>query len=318
MRNKSMNLLIAALLVIGVLMAAGPVSAHSDGTELHGLIAAIDGGAGTLTVTPQKGGSDVTLKVDGSTVITRLFHPAALTDLQVGDRVEVKYDPTTLLASRIEAQLNLVKMVGFVSAMDTSTVTVMPKNGGANVILKVDSTTLFTRNGKPATLADIQLGDLVQAKYNPVTLLAARISAQVYLVKLSGIISALGTSTVTVKPKHGGADVVLQVDSTTLIKRNGKPATLAELQLGDKVEAKYNIITLLATKISARPNLFEIKGLISAIDTGAGTLTVTPKKGAKVVLKVDSTTLIKRNGAPATLGDLQVGDRVEAKYNAVS
>jgi hypothetical protein len=172
MKNKFTNLLIVALLVFGALTAASPVSAHSDGAELTGVISAIDTSVSTLSVTPKTGGTDVVFKVDSSTVITRLYHTATLADLQVGDRVEVKYDPSTMLASRIEAQLNLVNLVGLVYAVDTGagTLTVLPHKGGANVVLKVDSTTLIKRNGKPVTLADIQLGNRIQARYNPVTL----------------------------------------------------------------------------------------------------------------------------------------------------
>jgi phage terminase large subunit-like protein/Ni,Fe-hydrogenase maturation factor len=324
MKTKFMNILIAALLVFGALMATHPVYAHSnEGHELEGVISAIDTGAGTVTITPKEGGADVVLKVDSTTVIKRNDKIATLADLQVSDRVEAEYDPATMLASRISARLNLVGLLGVISAIDTtgSTLTVTPKTGGPDVVLKVDSSTGIKRNGKTATLADLQLGDRVEARYNPVTMLATKIFARLNLVGLSGVISAIDPigSTLTVTPKGGGADVVLKVDSATIIKRNGKTATLADLQLGDRVEARYNPVTMLAANISARLNLVPLSGVISAIDPIGSTLTVTPKKGgADIVLKVDSATIIKRNGISATLADLQVTDRVEAKYNPVS
>ena len=323
MKTKFVNILIAALLVFGALMATHPVYAHSEGTELKGVISAVDTGAGTVTITPKEGGADVVLKVDSTTVIKRNGKPAILADLQVTDRVEAEYDPATMLASRISARLYLVGLSGVISAIDPlgSTLTVTPKKGGPDVVLKVDPTTVIKRNGKPTTLADLQLGDLVEARYNPVTMLAANISARLYLVALSGVISAIdtGAGTVTITPKEGGADVVLKVEPTTVIRRNGKTATLADLQLGDRVEARYNPVTMLAFNISARLNLVPLSGVISAIDPLGSTLTVTPKKGGPdVVLKVDSTTFIKRNGKPATLADLQLGDRVEARYNPVT
>ena len=128
-----------------------------------------------------------------------------------------------------------------------------------------------------------------------------------------------GAGTLTVTPKGGGANVVLNVDSATVIKRSGATASLADLQVSDRVEATYNPVTLLAASVNAWPNLVTLMGTISAVDTGAGTLTVTPKGGGtNVVLTVDSTTVIKRSGATASLADLKVGDLVEAKYNPVT
>ena len=323
MKYKFVHVLITALLVFGALVTVQPVFAHSTGTTLVGVVSAVDTVGSTLTVTPKAGGADVILKVDSTTVITRLHKTAALADLQLGDRVEVQYDPSTMLASRVGAELNLVDLTGLVAAVDTvgGTLTVMPKNGGANVVLKVDPTTLIMRNFKPAALADIQLGDLVLAKYNAANMLATRIFAQFYLADLTGLVTAVDTTanTLTVMPKNGAANVVLKVDPTTVIKRSGTPAALADIQPGDMVQAKYNAVTLLAAKISAQPYLADLTGLVQAVDTTANTLTVMPKKGgANVVLKVDTTTVIKRSGTPAALADIQLGDLVFAKYNVVT
>jgi hypothetical protein len=165
------------------------------------------------------------------------------------------------------------------------------------------------------------VGDSVQAKYNPITFLAASISAWPAVAWVKGTISAVdtGAGTLSVTPKGGGADVVLKVDGTTKIFRNGATVSLSALQPGDRVEAKYYAASLLAINIMAWPNLVMVKGNIKVMDTGAGTLTVTPKGGgADVVLKVDSTTQILRNNTAASLADLQVGDRLLAKYNAVT
>ena len=324
MKIKFANLMIAALLVFGALAVARPVSAcYNERTELNGVISAIDTGANTLTITPKAGGADVVLKVDSTTVITRLFKKVSLADLQVGDRVEVRYDPSTMLASRIEAAPNLVDLMGVVTAIDTtgSTLTVIPKNGGANIVLNVDASTIIKRLGKSVTLADIQLGDKVYARYNPVTFLAASIWAMPNLVELVGLVTALDTTgnTLTVAPIKGGVNVVLNVDANTVIKRLGKVVTLADILLGDKVYAKYNPVTFLAASISAQSNLVDLVGFVSAIDATVNTLTVMPKKGgANVVLNVDANTIIKRSGQPATLAEIQLGDKVYARYNPVT
>jgi O-acetylhomoserine/O-acetylserine sulfhydrylase-like pyridoxal-dependent enzyme len=97
------------------------------------------------------------------------------------------------------------------------------------------------------------VGDKVDAKYNATTKLAIRILARYKVAELHGTIAAVDTtaSTVTVTPKDGGADVVLNVDTSTVIRLNGHLVTLADLQAGDKVVALYNKPTLFALTIFA-------------------------------------------------------------------
>jgi hypothetical protein len=77
------------------------------------------------------------------------------------------------------------------------------------------------------------------------------INARPNIVEVKGTISGVGASTVSITPKKGGAAIVLNVDTTTVIKRNGAPVALAALQKGDLVEAKYNAVSLLAVRIDA-------------------------------------------------------------------
>ena len=332
MKHKILNLVVIGLMIFGLLVMVMPVSAHSDkgngNAELSGVIKAVDVAGSSLTVTARKTGADVVLKVDAATQIKRGNHKTAtLADLQVGDKVEVKYDTTTMLASRITAKADLVSVKGVISAVNVagSTLSITPTKGGADVTVLVDSATMIKRANKVATLADLQVGDKVEAKYNRVSMLAVSIVAKLNIVNLNGAITAVDTAagTITVTPKKAGADVVLNVNADTRIIRNGKLATPADLQVGDKLEVKYNVAGMLALKIEAqnrsKGNFMEVKGTIAAIDPVASTLTITRTVGGPdVVLKVDSTTLITKHHLSATLADLVVGDKVEAKYNPLT
>jgi hypothetical protein len=309
------------LVVFGMLASASPVFAHGHGSELKGTIAAIDTTASTVTVTPKKGGADVVLNVDASTRIKRDGKSATLADLQPGDMVEAKYDPATMLASKIEAKIKKSELHGIISAVDTTanTFTVTPHKGGADITLNVDASTMIKRDGKPATLADLQLGDKVEAKYYSSSMIAIKVEARQNWVNLNGTITAVDTTanTVTVTPQKGGADIVLNVDANTIIKRYCAPATLADLLVGDKVHARYNPITFLASKITV--DFPELEGVISAVDAVAGTLTVTPHHGgADVTFNVDANTKIELNKTHVTLADLLVGDRVEVQYDTAT
>ena len=321
MFRKFTHVLTVLSVVFGMLAATTPAFASSSGSELKGTIVAVDTAANTVTVAPKNGSVNVTVNVDATTRIKRNGKSASIADLQVGDKVEAKYNASTLLASKIEASINWVELKGVIAAVDTaaSTVTVTPSKGGADVTLNVDASTRIKRNGKTATLADLLVGDRVEAKYDGASMLASKLEAKINTVELKGVIAAVDTaaSTVTVTPSKGGADVVLTVDASTFIKRNGKSVTLADLMVGDKVEVKHNPITMLASKIEVKSGISyaELKGTLAAVDTAASTVTVTPSKGgADVTLTVDSATLIKKNDALITLADLVVGYMVEAKY----
>jgi len=63
------------------------------------------------------------------------------------------------------------------------------------------------------------------------------------------------------------------------------------------------------------PELAEIEGVIKAVDTEAGTVTILPEKGEAVILTITGDTEVYKDGEPATINDLAKDDEVEALYN---
>jgi phage terminase large subunit-like protein len=263
MIKKGLYFLTALLVAFGMLAATTPAFAYgarhgtkeSGRAELNGTITVVDTVGNTVTVASRKGGASIVLSVDSSTRIRRNGVSVTLAALQVGDKVEARYNSTTMLASSINARFKMSELQGTIAAVDSvgNTVTITPRKGGANVVLNVDSNTRIRRNGVATTLASLQVGDKVEAGYSSATMLASSISAEFELSEIQGTIAAVDTvaNTVTITPQKGGANVVLNVDSTTRIKRNGVVATLAALQVGDKIEASYNPVSMLAGSISA-------------------------------------------------------------------
>jgi uncharacterized protein DUF5666 len=68
--------------------------------------------------------------------------------------------------------------------------------------------------------------------------------------RVKGTVSAVDATSVTIE-KRDGTSVTLTANATTKIERNDKKATLADLQVGDKVEARFNSTTMVASKIEA-------------------------------------------------------------------
>ena len=72
------------------------------------------------------------------------------------------------------------------------------------------------------------------------------------------------------------------------------------------------------TLADTNPSGKEVKGVITAIDKTATlpTVTITPKEGSAVVLKVDTSTLITKTGlGNITINDLAINDQATASYN---
>jgi Cu/Ag efflux protein CusF len=223
--------------------------------EIHGTVESVDTTASTVTIASEDGGNSVTVTVDPNTVIQRNGVAATLADLLVGDKVEAKYDSATMLASLIKTDVEDSELNGTIAALDTaaSTVTITPDDGSADVVLNVVASTVIERNGVVATLADLLVGDKVEAKYDSATMLASFIKTEVEdgELKVKGTIAALDATanTVTIAPDDGSADVVLNVVASTVIVNHDTVIALSDLQAGDKVKAEYDSATLVASKI---------------------------------------------------------------------
>jgi hypothetical protein len=144
--------------------------------ELEGFVSAVDAAAGTIDIASEHGGSIVQLKVDAATVITREHLPAALADLQFGDKIEARYNSSTMLASSLKAESDLDhdEFEGIITAFDATagTITITPEEGGADVTITTDAATVFMFDDSPGSFADMQVGMEIEAKFDAVTLLA--------------------------------------------------------------------------------------------------------------------------------------------------
>lgn len=63
------------------------------------------------------------------------------------------------------------------------------------------------------------------------------------------------------------------------------------------------------------PGELRLEGTVSAVDTTAGTVTIT-SGGVAVKLTTSATTKVERNGVKATLAAFKLGDRGQARYVA--
>ena len=143
-----------------------------------------------------------------------------------------------------------------------ATITIAPKGGGANITLNITANTVIEVNDAIATIADLTVGMLVEAEYDPTTFDAFRVEADSEEddAEIEGTITALDTVSCTLVPPSPcsvtitnarGVSVNLIVDAGTKIERNDAAALLADLQVGDPASAEYNVVTMVAKEIEA-------------------------------------------------------------------
>jgi hypothetical protein len=223
--------------------------------DVEGTVGAVNAGAGTITINPRDGGAAVSLTTNSSTRITRNGAAATLADLKAGDRVAAQYDPTTNVATRIEAESETghqpSEVDGQVTAVSATSITIAPHSGDP-VTLTLDATTVIYVNGQRAAAADLKVGDRAQAEYDATTKVAAKIAVERETnqepAEVEGQVTAASSTSVTIAP-HEGSPVTLTLNSSTRIIVNDKPGTAADIKVGAQAQALYDRTTLIAAGI---------------------------------------------------------------------
>ncbi len=310
-------LLVVAIAVLGVVPAAQ--AATVDGT-----VDTIDLAKKKITI-KQGDGTSLTLGVKAFTRIMRNSAPTTLSGLALGDSIRAQYFSQTAL--RLTATGAAVTTAsGRIVALSTKTGVITI--GSTNI--QTSAHTKISRNGKVVSLGKLTLQDTAVAHLSPGAAKSEEGDDANDVVangpeegEVEGTISAINGQKVTITPEEGGTDVTVTVDGTTLIEVGGQPATLADLQVGQKAEAEYDLTTLIAFSIEVdipdTEDEGEVEGTVAAVDVTLGKLTITPTGGGSdMVLTVTAATEVKVNDKDATLGDVQVGMPVKAEFDTTT
>jgi Domain of unknown function (DUF5666) len=73
-----------------------------------------------------------------------------------------------------------------------------------------------------------------------------------------------------------------------------------------------------AAKAASRSHAVRIAGMVSAVDTTAGTISITPRHAGAVTLTTNSQTRLSLDGEPAKLADILVGGAARAVYDSAT
>jgi hypothetical protein len=160
---------------------------------------------------------------------------------------------------------------------------------------------------------------LIELNSNAASVGRHRTAPSVPLLEIEGVIGAITATGVTVHDSHN-QDVTVKITTDTIIRKGDQTLQPADLHVGDHVhvQAKVSgdettavIITLQnpdGEDEGSSSQTMTANGTVKA--TGASELTVTTVPKGDVVVKVDGSTVIKKESDRIALTDIHVGDEV--------
>ena len=283
-------------------------------TEFHGQVTAIDGT--TLTV------GDRTVTVTDATVIRQNGANVALSAIAVGSFVEIDgalQADGTVLARRIsiedeQHEAGRVALVGALTAIDGNKLTV----GG--VLVTLSASTEILRGDVKVDASTLKIGDrlLVRGQVQADQSIAAtrvRVLGDDDQEEEDFHVTGEVTAVSSDRGTFSIGDTLMAVDAHTQFEGFGGPASLADLKVGDRVDAevvKQADGSLLAKEVRRfhppqppSPAIIAV-GPIEAVSESSITV-------ASIAFSLSSQTIIRRGDATVALSDLKVGDSALVK-----
>ena len=125
-----------------------------------------------VTVESSRGRRITALVTDRTRIELEDDFPGRLTDLVVGSKAEVTFDPESRIAFKIEAEDDEGRVAGVVVGVDSDRVTIETSQG-RRVTLGVGAWTRFEfEDDFPGTVEGLRIGDEIEAKFDPMTRIA--------------------------------------------------------------------------------------------------------------------------------------------------
>ena len=214
---------------------------------LAGPVTAINGD--TITIMGGQGFSR-TVQVSATTTYTEGGSPATLSDIVVGSVIAavgtIGTNLTTLDATAVTIKNSghAETVHGLVTAVSTSSFTLQRSNGVTTNFTVTPSTT-FSEGSTVLTFASLVMGDDADVSVNSVNPTTA-VSVDILLATLSGHVTAVTSSTITITAGKGFSRTI-NVTAATTYTKGGQPATLADVTVGSYITAQGTVDADLTT-----------------------------------------------------------------------
>jgi hypothetical protein len=232
--------------------SAKPDKPHGDGVgkdKIHGLKGKAGPGGrghGPITITAING-SEVSLKTDdgwtrtitvtSDTVITKGGQAITVSGLAVGDEIRFaqthKDDGTYSIDAIV---VPTPRTAGVVTAVGADSITIQER-GGASQVIKVNASTVYRLGPTAGSKADVKVGGEIAAQGTVAGSDFTALSITVELPHAGGVVKSKTASSITVTRPNGTTSVIHVSSSTTFKVKGAATATLADVAVGDRVEA---------------------------------------------------------------------------------
>jgi len=252
MLKRRIFAVIAILAIVMVMGVAGCTQAEVQ--ALQGTLKNVDSVSGNITVT-LKDGTTKTFNFTDVKVDT-IKEALGNANLEIGDQVTVKVRKDGHVE---EVDVEYAEVHGVIKGIGADNVTITTKKQG-DVTFKVTSDTKIRIGDKgTAKLTDLKIGQQAEIKYDITIKNALRINADAGQEEenrnqgeIEGVVTATDntTKTVTIKPEKGG-NVTLNVTSNTTIRiEDHRTAAFTDIQVGQKIEARYDKSNMNALRLA--------------------------------------------------------------------
>ncbi len=162
-------------------LVAFRIDSEEEEAEIEGVIVAVQGNE--VTIETDKGRRLSVVVNDRTKIELAEDLPGTLADLRTGTEVEVKFDPSTRVAFKIEVgeeeeEAGKAEIEGVIVGIQGSGITIETERGRRLSLLVSDRTRIGLEKDLPGTLADLRIGTEVEAKFDPATRLASKIEVE--------------------------------------------------------------------------------------------------------------------------------------------
>ena len=217
-----------------------------DGKVLEGILQNVDSVNSEITI-ETKDGETVTLKLGADAPVEADGTSSDLGSLVAGASVEVEVKDDGRVVQRIKSRQ--AKAEGVVVGMEGDEITVESEGGRLLTVHVSDHTGIRLEDDSVGILVDLWLGARVGIKFDPENGVALSIYAeQPEAVNVEGVVVEVTDEGVTVETE-GGRTVNLVIGARTQIQLEGGSGTVAHLQPGLGVGAKFDPRTRIASVI---------------------------------------------------------------------
>ena len=204
-------------------------------------------GRGPITITALNG-SQISLATDdgwtrtvtaaAATAITKGGVTIAVGDLKVGDEVrfrETRNDDGSYTITAIVVATP--KASGEVTKVDGDDITIKGRDGTTRVIA-VTGSTVYKLGPSTGSKSDVKVGTTLAVKGTISGDTFTAISVNIKLALAGGEVTKVDGSDITIKGRDGTTTVIHVSGSTTYKVRGQKPASLSDIAVGERVNAK--------------------------------------------------------------------------------